>query len=92
MKAVLFLQNTIPMYFIEFRNKFLAQRFGVALKLFGDANNVQYRFKILTQPNEILSNKSYNSFRVEEMSKSLFNEILGEIQNFNMREYYRTVI
>lgn len=87
--SVLFLSNTVPMYFIEFRNDETAHRFGTELKLYGDMNDIQYRFKVLNSPNDILTKMTYNSFRVEEMPKDLYNEIIREIRASDLRRHYR---
>ncbi len=90
MDVFLFLQNTVPMYFIKFRNKNSAHRFGTKLKLFGDANNnTQYRFKVLAPPNNILIDKIYNGFQIQEMPSAIYNEIIQEIENFNIKRHYK---
>lgn len=87
--SILFLLNTVPMYFVEFRNNTSAHRFGTELKLYGDIHDIQYRFKVLNSPNDILTNHIYNSFKIEEMPKDLYNEIVREIRSSDLRRHYR---
>jgi hypothetical protein len=89
--SILFLLNTVPMYFIRFRNKTCAHRFGTELKLYGDAHETQYRYKVLDDSNKITEKNLYNSFRIEEMPRDLYNEIVREMRSFNMKRYYREI-
>ena len=79
------------MYFIRFRNKICAHQFGIELKLYGNAHEKQYRYKVLDDSNKITKENLYNNFRIEEMLRDLYNKIVKEIRSSNIKHYYREI-